>query len=89
MPKVELHVHLEGTVQPETLFILARRNGVALPFDSVAGLREWFRFRDFTHFIEAYALASQSVVTAADYELIAFEYAQELARQNCRYAEIG
>ena len=88
-PKAELHVHLEGTVRPETLFELARRNDVTLPFDSVAGLREWFRFRDFSHFIQAYALASQSVATADDYELIAFEYAQELARQNCRYAEIG
>ena len=55
----------------------------------MAGLREWFRFRDFSHFIQAYSLASQSVATADDYELIAFEYAQELARQNCRYAEIG
>ena len=62
---------------------------MTLPFDSVDGLREWFRFRDFSHFIQAYSLASQSVVTADDYELIAFEYAQELARQNCRYAEIG
>jgi adenosine deaminase len=88
-PKAELHVHLEGTVQPSTLFTLARRNNVALPFDSVEGLREWFKFRDFTHFIEAYALASRSLVTAADYELIAWEYAQELARQSCRYAEIG
>jgi aminodeoxyfutalosine deaminase len=62
---------------------------VPLPFDSVEGLREWFRFRDFTHFIEAYSLASRSLVTAADYEVIAWEYAQELARQNCCYAEIG
>ena len=88
-PKAELHVHLEGTVRPETLLELARRNNVPLPFDSVEGLRDWFRFRDFTHFIEAYSLASQSVITADDYELIAWEYAQELARQNCRYAEIG
>jgi aminodeoxyfutalosine deaminase len=88
-PKAELHVHLEGTVQPETLFILAKRNGVALPFDTVDGLRKWFKFRDFTHFIEAYALTSHSLVTADDYELIAWEYARELALQNCRYVEIG
>jgi len=88
-PKAELHVHLEGTVRPETLLELACRNDVALPFDSVEGLRDWFRFRGFTHFIEAYSLASRSVVSADDYELIAFEYAQELERQNCRYAEIG
>jgi adenosine deaminase len=88
-PKAELHVHLEGTVRPETLLDLARRNRVTLPFDSVTGLREWFRFRDFSHFIEAYALIGKSLVTSDDYELIAWEYARELARQNCRYAEIG
>jgi aminodeoxyfutalosine deaminase len=88
-PKAELHVHLEGTVRPETLLELARRNGVVLPFESVAELREWFAFRDFGHFIEAYSLISRSVVSADDYELIAWEYAQELARQNCRYAEVG
>jgi aminodeoxyfutalosine deaminase len=88
-PKAELHVHLEGTVRPETLLELARRNRVPVPFDSVAGLREWFRFRDFIHFIEAYSLISRSLVTSDDYELIAWEYARELARQNCRYAEVG
>ena len=66
-PKAELHVHLEGTVRPATLFELARRNDVALPFDSVEGLRDWFRFRDFTHFIEAYSLASRSLVSAGEY----------------------
>ncbi len=87
-PKAELHVHLEGTVQPETFLALARRNGVTLPYESVPALREWFRFRDFLHFIEVYGTISRCLNTADDFELIAWEYAQTLARQHCRYAEV-
>jgi aminodeoxyfutalosine deaminase len=87
-PKAELHVHLEGTVQPETLLELARRNNVSLPYDSVPELREWFRFRDFMHFIEVYGTISRCLTTSDDFELIAWELAQTLARQNCRYAEV-
>lgn len=47
MPKVELHVHLEGAIRPETLLTLARRHGKAMPADTVEGLRRWYRFRDF------------------------------------------
>lgn len=87
-PKAELHVHLEGTVQPETFLELARRNGVPLPYESVPALREWFRFRDFMHFIEVYGTISKCLNTADDFELIAWELAQTLARQNCHYAEV-
>jgi adenosine deaminase len=87
-PKAELHVHLEGTVQPETFLELARRHSITLPYDSVPALREWFRFRDFGHFIEVYGAISRCLNTADDFELIAWELAQTLARQNCRYAEV-
>ncbi len=53
-PKIELHVHLEGTLRPATLLRLAGRNGVRLPADTVEGLREVLRFTDFPHFIEAW-----------------------------------
>ena len=87
-PKAELHVHLEGTVQPETFLELARRNGIALPYADVPALREWFRFRDFGHFIDVYGSISRCLMTSDDFELIAWELAQALARQNCRYAEV-
>ena len=54
MPKVELHVHLEGTVQPETLFDLAQKHGVTLPASDAAELQAWYTFRDFDHFIEIF-----------------------------------
>ena len=88
LPKAELHVHLEGSIQPATLLTLARRNGMTLPAESVEGLREWFRFRDFEHFVEVYLAITRCLRTAADYELIAYEFGAEMARQHTRYAEI-
>jgi len=87
-PKVELHVHLEGSIQPATLLTLARRNGVALPSDTEQGLREWFAFRDFDHFIQVYFAVTRCLRTAQDYELIAYEVGAEMARQHVRYAEV-
>ncbi len=87
-PKAELHVHLEGSIQPATLLALARRNGVALPAETVEGLREWFTYRDFGHFIVVYVAITRCLRTAADYELIVYELGAELARQSARYAEV-
>jgi aminodeoxyfutalosine deaminase len=87
-PKAELHVHLEGSIRPATLLVLAQRNGVALPADTEHGLREWFKFRDFAHFIEIYIAVTHCLKTAEDYELVAYEFGAEMARHNVRYAEV-
>jgi adenosine deaminase len=57
-PKVELHVHLVGAMTPDVLLKLARRNRVALPATDPDRVREWYRFRDFAHFVEVYVIAS-------------------------------
>src|SRR5918911_2124282 len=88
VPKAELHVHLEGSIQPATLLTLAQRNGVPLPVQTVAELRDWLIFRDFTHFVEIYLTISRCLKTAEDYELITYEFGAEMARQNVRYAEV-
>jgi adenosine deaminase len=87
-PKAELHVHLEGAIQPATLLALARRNGVALPAADEAGLRRLFAYRDFAHFVELFVLATRCLRTVADYETIVYELGAELARQHVRYAEV-
>jgi adenosine deaminase len=87
-PKAELHVHLDGSIQPATLLTLAERHGVPLPAATVADLREWFTFRDFSHFIEIYLTIGNCLRTGEDYELIAYELGAELARQHARYAEV-
>lgn len=87
-PKAELHVHLEGAIRPATLLELAARNRVALPVDSEAALQDWFAYRDFAHFIEVFVVATRCLRTADDYELVAYELGEELARQHVRYAEV-
>src|SRR5215469_6118067 len=87
-PKAELHVHLEGSIQPATLLALARRNGKALPAQTVEELQQWFRYRDFNHFIEIYFAITGCLKQAEDYELIAYEFGVEMARQQVRYAEV-
>jgi adenosine deaminase len=88
MPKVELHVHLEGSIRPTTLLTLAERNGVALPASDLAGLQEFYRFTDFDHFIEVYFTISRCLQTVSDFGLIAYEFGADMARQNIHYAEV-
>ena len=88
VPKAELHVHLEGAIQPETLFILARRNGVELPVQTVEEMQRWLTFRDFNHFVEIFFAISRCLKQEEDYELIAYEFGASMARQQVRYAEV-
>jgi adenosine deaminase len=88
MPKVELHVHLEGSIQPETLLLLAKRNNVSLPATTVEGLREWYKFTDFGHFIEIYIAISSCICSAEDIELIAREFLRGQTAQNILHSEV-
>ena len=87
-PKVELHVHLEGAIRPATLLALAKQNGVTLPAGDLDGLRRWFVYRDFAHFIEIYVAITKCLRTMDDYDLVAYEFGAEMARQQVRYAEV-
>ena len=86
--KAELHVHLFGAIQSAVLLELARRNRVHLPVDTIAGLHEGFRFRDFDHFSEVLRTLRPCVQTAEDLELITYEAGRDLAAQHVRYAEV-
>jgi aminodeoxyfutalosine deaminase len=86
-PKIELHVHLEATVRPETLLEIARRNGIELPADTVEGLRDLYRFRDFDHFIEVWILTTNALRTEDDFRRIVVDYAEEAARHGAVYIE--
>ena len=88
MPKVELHVHLEGSIQAATLLKLAQRHDVALPADTVEGISKWYQFVDFTHFVEVYLAISDCIRTPEDIELITREFLTEQARQNILYSEV-
>jgi aminodeoxyfutalosine deaminase len=86
-PKIELHVHLEGTVRAETLLEIARRNDYALPADTVEGLAELYEYRDFEHFIEIWILTTNALRTRDDFRRVVVDYAAEAASHGAVYLE--
>jgi aminodeoxyfutalosine deaminase len=82
-PKIELHVHLEGTVRPDTLRAIAKRNDYPLPDD----LESLYRFRDFRHFIEVFELTTGALTRYDDFREIVVEYAAEAAGHGAVYLE--
>jgi adenosine deaminase len=88
MPKVELHVHLEGSIRPTTLLALAQRNNITVPAQTLDQLRAFYHFTDFTHFIQVYKTIISCLQTPDDFALIAEEFGATMAEQNIRYAEI-
>lgn len=88
LPKVELHLHLVGSASPETVLALAARHPTSrLPRDR-EGLLEFYRFRDFPHFVEVYDEVTDAVREPEDVATLVLGAARELAAQNVRYAEI-
>jgi aminodeoxyfutalosine deaminase len=87
LPKIELHVHLEGTIRARTLLAIARRNRLPLPADTVEGLAELYEFQDFGHFLEVWALTTNCLRTAEDFRQVVVEYAAEAASHGAVYIE--
>ena len=86
-PKIELHVHLEGTVRPATLLEIARRNDYALPADTEDGVAALYDFPDFAHFIEVWILTTNALQTAEDFRQVLVDYAAEAASHGAVYLE--
>jgi aminodeoxyfutalosine deaminase len=86
-PKIELHVHLEGTVRAATLLEIARRNDVALPADTAEGLAGLYEFTDFAQFIDVWMLTTGALRTAADFRQVVVDYAAEAASHGAVYIE--
>ena len=90
MPKSELHIHLEGSIDPTTILELARRHNRldALPATDLAALQAWFTFTDFLHFVRVYMVISDLLRTPEDFAYIVQRCGQDMAAQNIRYREI-
>jgi len=86
-PKIELHVHLEATVRPETLLEIARRNDFALPADTPEGIRDLYRYRNFDHFIEVWILTTNALQTTDDFRQVVVDYAAEAKKHGAVYVE--
>jgi adenosine deaminase len=88
LPKCELHLHIEGTLEPELKFELAGRNGIELPYSSVEELRAAYTFDDLPSFLKIYYEGMQVLRTEPDFYDLAMAYLRKAAGQNVRYAEI-
>jgi aminodeoxyfutalosine deaminase len=86
-PKIELHVHLEGTVRPATLLQIARRNGYPLPAETEDDLAALYDFRDFAHFIEIWVLTTNALQREEDFRQVVLDYAAEAASHGAVYVE--
>ncbi|HEY9898991.1 MAG TPA: adenosine deaminase [Pantanalinema sp.] len=87
LPKAELHVHLEGAIRPETLLTLAERHRIALPAHDLEGVRDFYRFRDFLHFIDVYTTICRCLRTPEDFYLVTKEFLAYQASLNVKYCE--
>jgi aminodeoxyfutalosine deaminase len=87
VPKIELHVHLEGAVRPRALLEIAKRNGVALPADNEADLARLYEFTDFDHFIDLWMMTTHAIHTEVDFRQVVVSYAEEAAAHGAVYVE--
>ena len=88
MPKCELHVHLEGTLEPEMKFELAKRNGMTLPYKDVAEMRAAYDFYDLPSFLKIYYEGMRVLVHEPDFYDLTFAYLAKAHSQNVRYVEM-
>ncbi len=88
LPKAELHVHIEGTLEPETIFRLAARNGVALAYESVEALRAAYAFTDLQSFLDIYYAGASVLLTAEDFADMGRAYLARAAADGVIRAEI-
>ncbi len=88
LPKAELHVHIEGTLEPEMMFELARRNGLELPFPSVEAVREAYQFTDLQSFLDIYYQGAAVLVTERDFYDLMTAYLTRAHADGVRHAEV-
>jgi adenosine deaminase len=88
LPKAELHMHLEGSLEPETLIALAQRNGVALPYADADALRRAYAFDNLQSFLDLYYLGLTVLQTGADFYQMTAAYLSRAAGENVRHAEV-
>ncbi len=87
-PKAELHIHIEGSLEPELIFELARRNHVTLPYADVEALRAAYAFTNLQSFLDVYYAGASVLITEADFDAMAWAYFERAARDNVVHCEV-
>ncbi len=88
IPKAELHIHIEGSLEPELIFALAQRNGLSLPYDSVEALRAAYAFTDLQSFLDIYYAGASVLLHEADFHDMAWAYFLRAKADNVVHTEI-
>lgn len=88
IPKAELHVHIEGTLEPPLMFELARRNNMTIPYPSIEAVYKAYKFEDLQSFLDIYYQAAQVLVQEKDFYDLTWAYIKRCAEQNVRHTEI-
>jgi len=88
LPKVELHLHIEGTLEPELMFELAARNGIELPFDTVAQVHEAYNFHNLQSFLDIYYQGANVLIHEADFFDLTWAYLLRCQVDNVLHTEI-
>ena len=88
MPKAELHIHIEGSLEPELIFKLAQRNGVTLAYDSVDALRSAYAFSNLQSFLDIYYAGASVLLKEADFFDMAWAYFERAQADNVVHAEL-
>ncbi len=88
MPKAELHIHIEGSLEPEMIFALAKRNGVALAYPNIEALRAAYAFADLQSFLDIYYAGASVLLAEQDFFDLGFAYLHKAAAENVRCAEL-
>ena len=88
LPKTELHLHIEGSLEPEQMFEFAERNGVNLAFDSVEDIRAAYEFNNLQEFLDLYYQGMSVLQTKQDFHDLTYAYLERVKVDNCRHVEI-
>jgi adenine deaminase len=88
LPKCELHIHIEGSLEPELMFALARRNDIRLRYPSVAALRQAYQFRNLQDFLDIYYQGMSVLITARDFYDLTWAYLKRAHADNVRHVEM-
>lgn len=88
LPKAELHLHIEGTLEPELMFTLAKRNKIKLPYRDISEVKAAYQFADLQSFLNIYYQAAQVLINEEDFFDLTWEYIKKITTQNVQHVEI-
>jgi len=88
LPKAELHLHIEGSFEPELMFKIAKRNNITIPYKSIEDIKKAYKFNCLQDFLNIYYQSAAVLITSQDFYDLTYSYLKSCAAQNVRHAEI-